>query len=258
MSGRLAALYRHPVKGFTPERVGSAVLETGGAFPCDRLYAVENGPSGFDPGEPKHLSKTRFTVLAQIPQLARVRTRYDEATGVFTAEAPGRAPMRADLDRYDQRAAFAAWLTRVIGEEARGPLRVVSAPGHRFWDDARGHVSMINLASVRDLAERVGAEIDPLRFRANLYVDGLPPWSELAAGTGRIGGASFEVVKPILRCVATHVDPRTGERDLELVKALFDSYGHAFCGVYLQVAAGGTVAEGDDVNLEPRASEAQA
>jgi uncharacterized protein YcbX len=252
MSGRLASLYRHPVKGFTPERVASAVLETGGAFPCDRLFAVENGPSGFDPAAPRHLSKSKFTVLAQIPAVARGGTRYDEATGVFTAEAPGRASIRADLDLPDRRIAFAAWLTGVLGEDVRGQLRVVSAPGHRFWDDVRGHVSLINLASVRDLGERIGAEIDPLRFRANLYVDGLPAWSELAAGRGRIGGAAFDVVKPIVRCVATHVDPQTGARDLELVKALFDTYGHTFCGVYLQVAEGGAVAEGDAVSLESR------
>src|SRR5689334_16901792 len=114
MSGRLASLYRHPVKGFTPERLAGAALETGGAFPCDRLFAVENGPSGFDPGAPRHLSKTRFTVLAQIPALARIRTHYDEARGVFTAEAPGREPVRSDLSWPDQRAAFAAWLAKVL------------------------------------------------------------------------------------------------------------------------------------------------
>lgn len=36
-------------------------------------------------------------------------------------------------------------------------------------------VSVINLESVRDLERRTAHEIDPLRFRANVYVDGLPP-----------------------------------------------------------------------------------
>ena len=52
MTGHIAALYRHPVKGFTPERLSHAELTAGGPFPCDRLYAVENGPSGFDPAAP--------------------------------------------------------------------------------------------------------------------------------------------------------------------------------------------------------------
>src|SRR5690606_34992030 len=63
MTGHIAALYRHPVKGFPPERLGQADLTAGERFPCDRLYAVENGPSGFDPAAPGHISKQKFTVL---------------------------------------------------------------------------------------------------------------------------------------------------------------------------------------------------
>ena len=55
MDARIASLYRHPVKGFTPERLTSAMLEAGACFPCDRLYAVEDGPSGFDPAAPDPL-----------------------------------------------------------------------------------------------------------------------------------------------------------------------------------------------------------
>ena len=60
-----------------------------------------------------------------------------------------------------------------------------------------------------------------------------------------IGAARAEVLKPIVRCAATHVDPTTAERDVEVVKALFDHYGHMFCGVYVDVTEGGAVAEGD-------------
>ncbi len=53
--------------------------------------------------------------------------------------------------------------------------------------------------------------------------------------------------KPIVRCAATCVDPTTAERDLDVTKALFDNYGHMFCGVYVQVTAGGRVSVGDAV-----------
>jgi uncharacterized protein YcbX len=252
MEARIAALYRHPVKGFTPERLQTADLTAGACFPCDRLYAVEDGPSGFDPAAPAHISKMKFTVLAKIPAVAKARTAYDEATGVFRCAAEGRPDFAGDLRTADGRAGLEAWLTGLLGEDLSGPLRVVEGPGdYRFMDSRSGYVSIVNLASVRDLETKLGVSVDPLRFRANLYVEGWPAWVE-NDWTGRtlaVGGATAEVLKPIVRCAATHVDPVTAERDIELVKALFDTYGHMFCGIYLNVTQGGRVAEGDGVTL---------
>jgi uncharacterized protein YcbX len=251
-AGHIESLWRYPVKGFTPERKARAELTAGGFFPADRLYAVEDGPSGFDPAAPAWVSKTKFTVLAKIAEVAKARTAYDEATGVFTARAEGRPAIAAPLAEAAGREAFAAWLTDLLGEAARGPLKVVQAPGHRFTDHPQGHVSVLNLASVRDLADRIGRPVDPLRFRANLHVEGWPAWIEetLAAGTElTLGGAHARLFSPITRCVATHVDPVTAERDMEVVRALHDHYGHLHCGIYVFVTAGGTVAEGDAATI---------
>ena len=248
MIGEVQSLWRHPVKGFTPERLSAVTLAAGAYFPCDRMYAVENGPSDFDPAAPGHVSKMQFTVLARIAEVALARTAYDEATGVFRVSATGRPDLAADLTTPDGRAAFEVWLTGFLGEEAAGPLKVVHAPGHRFMDHPLGHVSVINLASVRDLAEKIGRPVDPLRFRANFYVDGWPAWSELDYAPGQalaLGGARASLFKPIVRCVATHVDQATGARDMDVVKALFDHYGHLHCGVYVHVTEGGVAAEGD-------------
>ncbi len=250
IEARIASLYRHPVKGFTPERLASATLEAGACFPCDRLFAVEDGPSGFKPEAPAHISKMKFTVLAKIPAVAKARTAYDDATGVFSAQAEGHPDFAGDLSSEAGRTGFEAWLSELLAEDIRGPLKVIEGPGaYRFMDSKSGYVSIVNLASVRDLSAKVGMDLDPLRFRANLYVDGWPAWAE-NAWTGRtvtIGGAVAEVLKPIVRCAATHVDPTTAERDVDLVKALFDHYGHMFCGIYLNVTQGGVVGEGDVV-----------
>ena len=251
MPGRIAALYRHPVKGFTPERLAEAELEAGAFFPCDRLYAVEDGPSGFDPAAPSFVSKSKFTVLARIAEVAGARTAYDDGSGVLSVEAAGRPPLAARLTDAGGRRAFADWLAAFLGEAAAGPLQVVCAPGHRFTDHPEGHVSVINLESVRDLERRIGRPVDPLRFRANLYVEGWPAWSENQAVGARVtlGAAVAEVFKPIVRCAATEVDPATAARDLEIPKALFDLYGHVLCGVYVSVTTGGRVAEGDEARL---------
>ncbi len=252
MAATITALYRHPVKGFTPERLSSVDLAAGGPFPCDRLFAVENGPSGFDAAAPAFIPKQKFTVLMRIAEVAKARTRYDETTGVLHATAEGMPPIAADLGADEGREAFAAWLTDLLGEEAQGPLKVIRAPDDwRFMDHPQGHVSIINLASVRDLEAKIGRPVDPLRFRGNLYVEGWEPWIE-NAWTGRalqLGSAEATVFKPIVRCAATHVDPTTAERDMDVVKALFDNYGHMFCGVYVHTRAAGQVAEGDIAEL---------
>ncbi|HEY9217497.1 MAG TPA: MOSC N-terminal beta barrel domain-containing protein [Phenylobacterium sp.] len=248
MTGYLAALFRHPVKGFSPEALNSAQLKAGEAFPNDRIFAVENGPSGFDPEAPVFIPKQKFTVLAHIPQVAQARTAYDDATGEFRAEAAGHPYFNGRLSDTQGRDALAAWLTALLGEHARGPLRVIeSAPDHRFTDHPKGHVSIINLASVRDLEARLGREVDPLRFRGNLYVESWPAWAE-NDWEGRklmLGWAEAQVFKPIVRCAATHVNPQTAERDMDLVKALYDNYGHMNCGIYVHVTKPGPIGLGD-------------
>ncbi|MEE2566227.1 MOSC domain-containing protein [Hyphobacterium marinum] len=252
MTGRVAALARHPVKGFTPEPLTSVALTAGAHFPGDRLYAVEDGPCGFDPETPEHIKKTAFTVLARLPQVAAVRTRWNEDEGTLTAWHADFGEITADLDGEAGRSVFATWLSAVLGDAVRGPLKVLSAPdGFRFMDSPKGFVSIINLESVRDLEAKTGRAVDPARFRGNVMVEGWPAWSELdlADRDLTLGGARLTGIKPITRCAATHVDPHSAERDIDLVRALFDHYGHMDCGLYCRVDAGGPVMVGDDARL---------
>lgn len=254
MRGVVAALTRHPVKGFTPEHLQHVMLRVGEGMAFDRAFAVEDGPSGFDPDAPGHVSKMKFTVLAKIPAVARVRTRFDDAAGVFHAAAPGAAPIAVRLADEEGRARFAAWLAAFLGEDVRGPLRVLPAPGaHRFFDHPQGLLSLISLESVRDIERRIGRPVDPLRFRANIYVSGWPAWSELETENWMVtlGAARARVFKPITRCAATHVDPVAGVRDIDMVETLRREYGHALCGVYLHVEKTGAVGLGDAVELTP-------
>jgi uncharacterized protein YcbX len=248
MQGSVTALWRHPIKGFTPESLADVELRAGAHFPCDRLYAVEDGPSGFDPAKPGHVSKQKFTVLAKIPEVAQARTRYDEDTGVLIVETDDYPPFIARLTELAGRAAFASWLTRFLGDLARGPLRVLPAPeGHRFMDHPQGFVSVLNLASVRDLEAKLERPVDPLRFRANVHVEGWPAWAELemTGAAVKLGAAEAKGVKPIVRCSATSVDPKTGQTDSDLPGDLFDLYGHMHCGLYVSVEKGGALRVGD-------------
>lgn len=254
-NGRVVALWRHPVKGFSPEPLQTADLPAGGWFPGDRMFAVEDGPSGFDRDAPDHLPKQRFTVLMRTAEVAGVRTRWDDAARRMTAAAAGHDAIAFAVDDPAGRARFARWLEGVLGDAVGGPLALVSAEGlaHRFMDHPLGRVSILNLASVRDFADRVGRPVDPLRFRANVWVEGWPAWIENTGAEGHLslGSARLRGVKPIVRCAATHVDPQTAERDFDLVPALFAHYGHRWCGLYATIASAGAVRIGDSVELIP-------
>jgi uncharacterized protein YcbX len=181
--------------------------------------------------------------------VAQARTRYDDASGVMTAEAPGRPTFAGRLGEVAGREAFAVWLGGLLDpDDCAGPLKVVDARGQfRFTDHPLGQVSIINLASVADLSAKMGVELDPLRFRGNLYVEGWPAWAE-NDWEGRelmVGWARAQVYKPIVRCAAPDVNPATAERDVEVTKALFDSYGHMHCGIYVRMTSAGRVGLGD-------------
>lgn len=249
MTGRVVSLARHPVKGFTPEPLETVHLTAAAHFPGDRLYAVEDGPCGFDPEAPEHIRKMAFTVLAKLPDVAAVRTKWNEDEGSLTAWHPDFGEITCDLDGEAGRNMFAVWLSGVLAGQVRGPLKVLAAPdGHRFMDSRSGFVSIINLDSVRDLEAKTGQTIDPARFRGNIMVEGWPAWSELDMADRElaIGGARLNGLKPIQRCVATHVDPHKAERDIDILNLLREHYGHFNCGLYAEVITGGEIRQGDE------------
>ena len=87
---RVDKLYRYPVKGLSPERLSAVALEAGAYFPGDRLFAIENGPSGFDPAAPEHQPKIKFLMLMRNESLARLATRYDDASNSLVVVEGGR------------------------------------------------------------------------------------------------------------------------------------------------------------------------
>ncbi|WP_127090611.1 MOSC domain-containing protein [Aquabacter cavernae] len=253
MSAHLVAIHRYPVKGFSPEPMDTVELEAGRFFPGDRLYAVENGPSGFDPAAPAYIEKTEFLVLMRNARIAALKTNFDPQTTLFTLVRDGAQVAQGALATPEGRAAIEAYLTSYMDKELRGPLKVLEAPeGHRFTDSLRsGFVSLLNLASVRDLEARMGAAVDPLRFRMNLHLDGLDAGAELelAGRELEIGPVRLKVLKRTERCAATSVNPDTAARDLNVVKGLHKAYGHTDCGVYAKVIQSGRIAPGDTVRL---------
>jgi uncharacterized protein YcbX len=250
---QIASLYRYPVKGLSPERLPRVQLQVGQTFPADRRYAIENGPSGFDPLAPEWLPKSYFLMLMRNERLAGLHTHFEDRTNLLTiAEGGGGVAVRGDLETAEGRAAIEQFFTANFAGDLKGFPKVLSGNGHSFSDVARKVVSIINLSSVAAIEGIVDHPVHPLRFRANLYVSGWPAWHEfdLLDRTLAIGDVRLRVVKRIVRCAAVNVDPESAVRDLDIPHTLMRRLGHTDCGVYAEVISGGAIQVGDEIATE--------
>jgi uncharacterized protein YcbX len=248
---KVQSIWRYPIKGLSPEPLERTRLAVGATLPSDRLYAIENGSSGFDPKAPRHQPKQRYLMLMRNESLARLRSRFDEISHTLVIDLHGREAVRGDLRTLAGCGQIERFLAGFCAGELRGPPRVLHAPGFSFSDVASKVVSIINLASLAAIEGAIGAAVHPLRFRANVYVNGWPAWHEfeLLGREVAIGPtARLRVVKRIVRCAAIDVDPDTGIRDLSIPAALLRCFGHADCGVYGEVVAAGDIAVGEPLH----------
>lgn len=249
---QIEGLYRYPVKGLSPEPLPSVMLETGRTLPADRRYAIENGPSGFDPAQPAWLHKSFYLMLMRNERLAGLRTHYEDESHLLTIHRDGEVAARGNLETVAGRTVIEAFFAANFTDELKGPPKLLSGGDHSFSDVAKKVVSIVNVGSIRAIENMVGATVHPLRFRANLYASGWPAWRELelVGQTLAIGNTRLKVVKRITRCAAVNVDPETAARDLDIPPMLMRRLGHNECGIYAEVIAGGVIAAGDTIEIE--------
>ena len=243
----VSALYRYPVKGLSAEPLTHVTLAPAETFPFDRAYAIENGSSKFDPAALTTLPKIAYLMLMRNARLAQLSTEFDETSAELTVRRGDDIVVAASLDTDEGRRTIEAFFDDFAADELRGPTHVVHAPGFSFSDHSKKVVSLINMKTVDAISREFGQTLHPLRFRGNLYVEGLAPWAEFDFVGKRIeiGGVVLEGTKRIDRCAATNVNPETAERDATIPVSLLRTYGHADCGVYLRVVEGGSIAIGD-------------
>ena len=161
-------------------------------------------------------------MLMRNERLAALDARFDEnATATLTLRRDGEVVAEARLDTDEGRRAIEAFLDRYAADELRGPAKVLHVDGFSFSDVPAKVVSLINLELVRDLGTRLGVAVNPLRFRGNIHVEGLPAWAELdlVGKCVTIGDVVFEGIDRIVRCAATNVNPVTAARDLAIPRS---------------------------------------
>jgi GntR family transcriptional regulator/MocR family aminotransferase len=244
----LKNIYRYPIKGLSAQPLLRVELQAKKPFPHDRVFALVRPGAPFDTSHPKWGKKGLFVMLMLEEALARVHTTLDVETLQLTITQDNHQLIVADLNDEQARARVEEIVWQLVPALRSAPTLVRSHDGH-FMDKPDNVISLINLATVRSLEEQWGIKIDPLRFRANFYIDGARPWEEFdwVGGDIRIGEGLFRVDRRNGRCGATNVNPETGRRDLDLPGSLRAAFGHKELGIYLVAREGGSVSVGDSV-----------
>ena len=259
---RVAALYRYPVKGFTPAACETLTVLDEGSIAGDRVLGLRFADT--EAADEAWSKKTEMVALMNTPGLARLHMRFEEealrlrlsfASTVLADEVlntEGRQRLATAV------AAYVLTLDEnpLAGHPERLPLRVIGdGITPRYHDAEAGQVTLHGRGSLQALtAALANAEGSELRFRSNIALEGLDAWEEQSwvGRKVRIGTVEFDVVRPKVRCLATHANPTTGERDVPILTTLTQVFGQekpTFGVAMMPSHAGGHIHVGDHVTL---------
>jgi uncharacterized protein YcbX len=255
---RVVALYRYPVKGFTAESCDYLTLRDG-RIEGDRVlgFRFASTPEADDAWSSKH----GMLALVNTPGLARLRVNFDADAMRLSLHADDLLLADEALDAAGRRrlcevVADFAMSTRpngLDGHPGRLPLRLVGdGRMPRYHDSPAGKVSLHGRESLVALGAALDdPALDERRFRSNVAVDGIKAWAEHGweGRTLRIGGVRFQTDKPMVRCLATHANPATGERDRPVMTTLTRVIGRGdpVFAISLRPLGGGTIYLGDEI-----------
>ena len=259
---RVAALYRYPVKGFTPEACETLTVLDEGRIAGDRVLGLRFADT--EAADDAWSKKTGMVALMNIPGLARLHMRFEEEALRLRLSLASTVLVDEVLNKEGRKRLATAVADYVLtldenplaGHPERLPLRVVGdGITPRYHDAEAGQVTLHGRGSLQALtAAFANAEGSELRFRSNIALEGLGAWEEHSwvGRKVRIGTVVFDVVRPKVRCLATHANPKTGERDLPILTTLTKVFGQekpTFAVAMVPSHAGGHIHVGDHVTL---------
>ena len=259
---RIVALYRYPVKGFTPEERETLAVRNEGRIVGDRALAFRFANAGMP--DDAWSRKQECVVLMNTPGLARLEVRLDPKALRLRISLDGSVLEEAGLDD-DGRSRLAAALADYVlkldenplsGHPERLPLKLVGdGITPRYQDNEGGQCTLHGRGSLTAVAIATGnPDFSEVRFRSNIAVGGLEAWEEQGwlGRRLRVGEVEFEVERRKTRCLATHANPRTGARDILVMPTLMKAFSQqqpTFAIGMVTRDTGGTIRLGDEVAL---------
>ena len=257
----VAALYRYPVKGFTPEECETLTVLDEGRIAGDRVLGIRFADT--EAADDAWSRKHGMVALINTPGLARLRVTFDPKAFRLLISLESSVLVDEVLNPEGRRRIGAVLADYVLKLDEnplthhpeRLPLRVIGdGLSPRYHDEEPGRVTLHGRGSLHAIQSVLGQDVSELRFRSNIAVDGLNAWEEQSwvGRRIRIGTVEFEVVKPKTRCLATHANPITGERDLPILTTLVQKMGQenpTFAVAMLPSGRGGQIHVGGQVTL---------
>ena len=252
----------HPIKALDPMPVEEISLVPTGSLEFDREFAIVD-----DDGEYVHGKRT--------PDAHRVRASYDfgpDRRRVTLREQGADAASTFDL--LENPADAEAWLSELFGLSTELVRRVEG--GYPDLVEYPSGPTVISTGTLREVASwfpDITVEETRLRFRANVEIEGVPPFWEdrlYTATDGEVrfsvGDVEFRGVQPTPRCAVPLRDPYTGEetddfrarfiRRREATypewgdEAALDHYFHLMVNTHVpETEVGKSIAVGDDVTV---------
>ena len=258
----VVALYRYPVKGLTPEACNTLSVLSEGRIAGDRVLGFRFANAAA--ADAAWSKKYEFVALVNTPALARLDLSFDHLRMRLRIGLDGALLVEAALDDDGRKRISSAIQSHVLGlsdnplsgHPERLPLRLVGdGVTPRYQDNEGGQATLHSRETLAAVAAASGDPgLDEARFRSNIVIEGVGAWEENGwmGRKVRIGRVAFDVVKQKTRCLATHANPRTGERDLPVMKLLMSRFAQddpTFAVGMVTSGPGGEIRVGDTVAL---------
>ena len=215
----LRRITTYPVKALDPFEQQTGTITAGGTIDHDREYAILAKPAE-EPYDPHTESASRGAYVngKRTDAVHRLRSSFDPDEQALTLRVQGDTQDHT-FDLAD-RSALNAWLSDYFGYPV-SVRRYTDAGHHDLHSHDISGPSVVSTATLRTVASwfpDLSLENVRGRFRANLEIDGCPPFWEdrLVANRGeavsfRIGDVRLDGIEPCDRCVVVTRDPHTGE-----------------------------------------------
>ena len=249
MTKTVTNIWRHPLKSHGREALDSVTMIAGQTMPGDRVWAVAHEASKADGSE--WAPCANFTRGSKAPQLMAIDARLDDASGQLTLSHPDREDLSFDPDAAGDLSRFLDWEKPLVPASRAASARIIRVPGRGMTDTDFPSGSLCNWSSHRAVEAAIGYDLSPLRWRGNIWFDLGQPWVEndLMGQKIQIGAAVFVIREPVVRCLATTANPKTGKRDADTLKTLKENWGHQNFSLYAEVLTGGDIQLGDSVKV---------
>ncbi len=239
---RIEKIFRHPIKSISREEITQIKLERRKALPFDRMWALVHEKSSFNELSNEWQPCTKFLRGSIMPTLSAVESeKLDDQK--YTFKHPDLKPISLDLSDQADRASFVKWILPICSDKLPRPTKLVCVANTALTDTPFQSISINSLDSLKDLSKKAGINLEPERFRGNIWVRTGKPWIEFdwVGKLIKIDDVELKIVDRIERCNATKTNTKTGEPNCDTIGILNEHYGHQDFGVYCSVRTTGTI-----------------